>query len=444
MHSAREVSTMSAKSLYDYSIDDVKGLFFDNVDAVIIVDPEIDTYKTIVRRGMFEKFLSESGIYHDLILDLWFHFNGSAEKVSGDYQIFADYTGIFKDKYSRRLRLALEGEEISHLVQLTVYPIEDNKKYIFILDEFNDNESLQETLTTKKISTIQNSYLFSMYIDLVQNTTSSINVTEISDDVVNYNLSYTDWRMMIVNMIWPEDQEQFLRRTDPEYLKKNFTPGRTSSYDCMMRNLEGNFIWVKLIFSRAKTDSDEDFRFVFMVQDINDKSIELMSTLQEYEQKAITDPLTGIYNHGEIDSQLRNAIAYKNKNNKPVSAMMIDLDHFKKINDNYGHSVGDNTLKQVAKILKEFAERENAAAGRWGGEEFVVVLRDVGGELLFEKAEALRKIVEEFEFPDICHITCSIGITEIKDDDDFTEAFNRLDKALYTSKESGRNLVTKL
>ncbi|MBO7449549.1 MAG: GGDEF domain-containing protein [Clostridiales bacterium] len=435
---------MSAKSLYDYSIDDVKGLFFDNVDAVIIVDPEIDTYKTIIRRGMFERFLKESGIYHDLILDLWFHFNGSNEKVSGDYQIFADYTGIFKDKYSRRLRLALEGEEISHLVQLTVYPIEDKKKYIFILDEFNDNESLQETLTTTKISTIQNSYLFSMYIDLVQNTTSSINVTEISDDVVNYNLSYTEWRMMIVNMFWPEDQEQFLRRTDPEYLKKNFTPGRTSSYDCMMRNLEGNFIWVKLIFSRAKTDSDEDFRFVFMVQDINDKSMELMSTLQEYEQKAITDPLTGIYNHGEIDSQLRNAIAYKNKSNKPVSVMMLDLDHFKNVNDTYGHSVGDNTLKCIAKILKDYAERENAIAGRWGGEEFVVVLRDVDGDMAAEKAEALRKIVEEFEFPDICHITCSIGITEINDNDDFTEAFNRLDKALYTSKENGRNLVTKL
>ena len=128
---------MSTKSLYDYSIDDVKGLFFDNVDAVIIVDPEIDTYKTIIRRGMFERFLKESGIYHDLILDLWFHFNGSNEKVSGEYQIFADYTGIFKNKYSRRLRLALEGEETSHLVQLTVYPIENNSKYTRSCNHFD-------------------------------------------------------------------------------------------------------------------------------------------------------------------------------------------------------------------------------------------------------------------------------------------------------------------
>jgi hypothetical protein len=342
---------MKNKDLYEFTANDVNDVMIENVGAIIVVDPAIDAYKTIVRHGMFETFLSESGIYHDLILDLWFHFNDSNEQVAGDYQIFADNTGVFKNKYSRRLKLYLEGDEEPHLVQLTIYPFDNASKYIFLLDEFIDHESLQESLTTKKINTIQNSYLFSMYIDLVQDTTSSINVTEISEDVVNYNLKYSDWRMMIVNMIWPEDQEQFLRRTDPEYLKKNFTPGRTSSYDCMMRNLEGKFIWVKLIFSRAKTYNEEDYRFVFMVQDINDTSTELMSTLQKYEEKALKDPLTGVYNHGEIEIQLNNAIAYCQKNEAPVSIMMLDLDHFKDVNDNYGHSVGDTTLKLFAMIL---------------------------------------------------------------------------------------------
>nr|MCR5286651.1 GGDEF domain-containing protein [Saccharofermentans sp.] len=86
---------MLKKDLYDFNVNDVTGLLLENVDAVIVVDPAIDTYKTIVRRGMFETFLKESGIYHDLILDLWFHFSDSGEKVSGDYQIFADNTGIF-------------------------------------------------------------------------------------------------------------------------------------------------------------------------------------------------------------------------------------------------------------------------------------------------------------------------------------------------------------
>ena len=310
------------------------------------------------------------------------------------------------------------------------------------MDEFNDNESLQESLTTKKINTIQNTYLFSMYIDLVADTTSSINVTEISDDVVNYNLKYSDWRMMIVNMIWPEDQEQFLRRTDPEYLKKNFTPGRTSSYDCMMRNLEGKFIWVKLIFSRAQTFNEDDYRFVFMVQDINDNSMELISTLQKYEEKAIKDPLTNVYNHGEIESQLNSALTYRQKGDNVVSFMMIDLDHFKSVNDNYGHSVGDTTLKHFANLMREFAAEKKIMAGRWGGEEFVIVCRDVNGSKACELAEEFRKRVEEYQFPEIFHITCSIGVTEIKKEDDFTEAFNRLDKAMYESKHNGRNMVT--
>ena len=435
---------MIGKSLYDYTVNDVSGLFYKNVDAVVIVDPSIDAYKSVVRRGMFETFLKESGIYHDLILDLWFHFNESNEKVTGEYQIFADNTGVFKSKYSRRLKLVLEDEKKPHLVQLTVYPVEDATKYIFILDEFDDNESLQESLTTKKINTIQNTYLFSMYIDLVADTTSSINVTEISDDVVNYNLKYSDWRMMIVNMIWPEDQDQFLRRTDPEYLKKNFTPGRTSSYDCMMRNLEGKFIWVKLIFSRAQTYNDDDYRFVFMVQDINDKSMELMSTLQKYEEKAIKDPLTGVMNHGEIETQLNNALARRQSNDQPVSVMMLDLDHFKQVNDNYGHAVGDVTLKHFAKILMDIATEEKALVGRWGGEEFVIVCRDKNADAARLLAEKIRESIAEYQFPDIYHLTCSIGVTELHPEDDFTKAFNRLDNAMYASKQSGRNKVTLL
>ena len=435
---------MEDKNLYDYNVNDISKLLLDTVDAIVVVDPEIDAYKSIIRHGMFERFLQDEGIYHDLILDLWFHFNESNEKIDGEYQIFADKTGIFNTKYSRRLKIVLEGEENPRLVQLTVYPIADGKKYLFAMDEFVDKESLQESLTSKKINTIQGSYLFSMYIDLVEDTTSSINVSEISDDVVNYNLKYSDWRMMIVNMIWPEDQEEFLRRTDPEYLKANFTPGRTSSYDCMMRNLEGKFIWVKLIFSRAQTFNEDDYRYVFMVQDNHEHSMEILSTLQEYEEKAIRDPLTSVFNHGEIEKQLNSAITHCQKDGASVSLMMLDLDLFKEVNDNYGHAVGDTTLKQFAALLKEYAAEHKVMAGRWGGEEFVVVCRDRDAAVTNGMAEEFRKIVESHEFPGVCHITCSIGVTQLKPEDDFDGAFDRLDKAMYESKNSGRNKVTLL
>ena len=230
---------MAAKDFKDYSINDIPALILDNVDSVIIVDSNTDSYRALKRVGIFENYIEEIGTYHDLIVKLWFHIDETNAEVTEDYHVFIDSTGKFTGKYSRRIKIHLEGSEKPSIAQMTVYPFENNEYYLFILDELNEEEVVQEVETTKKISTIQNSYLFSMYIDLAQDTTSSINITEISDNVVNSQLKYSDWRMMIVNMFMPEDQEQFIRRTDPEYLKKNFTPGKTSSYDCLMRNLEG-------------------------------------------------------------------------------------------------------------------------------------------------------------------------------------------------------------
>ena len=87
------------------------------------------------------------------------------------------------------------------------------------MDELYD-EYVQDYMTSGKLNTtIQNTFLFSMYVDLNKDTVNSISVTEVSEDVINADLKYTDWRLMIVNMIWPEDKEQFLKITDPDYLK---------------------------------------------------------------------------------------------------------------------------------------------------------------------------------------------------------------------------------
>ncbi len=433
---------MKGKALADYTIEDVSALLRENVDAVFVADSDLNEYKSIVRKGMFEQFMDESGSYHDLIEKLWFHFGDTNERITEDYHVFVSSYGEFKGKYSRRLRIKLEGSDQLHMVQMYVYPLANPKLYLFIMDELGDNEYEEEYSTAKKVNTIQNTYLFSMYIDIVHDTTSSISISEISDDTVNASIKYSEWRMMIVNMIWPEDQEQFLRRTDPDYLKKNFTPGRTSSFDCMMRNLEGKYIWVKLIFSRAETSNEDDYRFVFMVQNIHENSIELLSTLKKYEKLALTDPLTGIFNHGGIETEIYNAINIRSKTEEPVSLMMLDIDFFKKVNDTYGHAVGDMTLKQFTAIIKEEMSKEKAAVGRWGGEEFVVVCYGKNGNDLYDMAEELRTKIEKHEFPEIGQVTCSIGVTEMKAGEEFKELFERLDKAMYASKENGRNMVT--
>ncbi|MBO4679433.1 MAG: GGDEF domain-containing protein, partial [Lachnospiraceae bacterium] len=343
----------------------------------------------------------------------------------------------------RRLKLFKDGSTDPTIVQLNVYPLKQSGFYIFTMDELAD-EYKQEFLTRGKVNTIQSTYLFSMYVDLNENTINSISVSEVSDETVNGTMKYTDWRLMIVNMIWPEDKDRFLSLTDPEYLRANLEPGRTTSIDCQMANLEGKFIWVKLIFSRARTINEDDFRFVFMVQDINDDSLELLATLKKYEEQATYDSLTGLLNRATTKAQICNAIEKVKEEGRPLSLMMLDLDFFKDVNDKYGHFAGDATLKRFASILMSEMEGLDAAVGRWGGEEFIIACPGKTLDFIKEKAEHLRKAVEDSPFVDVGHITCSIGVTEVNKTDSFEDAFERVDKALYASKEGGRNRVTVL
>ncbi len=433
---------MVNKSLDEYNEKDLLLLLNETVDAIVMVDTKTNTYRAISRKGIFEDLLDESGDYSDLIEKLWFHFGDSGEDVVDDYKAFISYYGQFRGKYSRRVKVFPKGSTAPSVIQMNVYPIADIDKYIFVMDALDDEEYIEEFMTTKKVKTIQSTYLFSMFVDLIKDTTSSISVTEISDDTVKSTISYSQWRLMTVNMISPDSQDQFLKFTDPDFLKENLTPGNSTSFDCMMKNLEGTFIWVKLIFSRAQTISDEDFRFVFMVQDINDDVMERMATIKKYESLAFKDPLTGLLNHGGIETEIQKGIDVFRKNGEPVALIMIDLDNFKSINDTYGHAVGDETLKKLAELLKNYENGQDVFVGRWGGEEFVIILKGATNEEVSVFAEKIRKTVADTDFGEAGHITCSIGISKLGTNDIFETVFDRMDKAMYYSKKTGKNKVT--
>lgn len=430
---------MDSSRIEALSADDAIAFFKDNVGALAIIDGKADTYKTVIRRGIFSNIIADGGSYHDLIEKLWFHFHKSSESVIEDYHVFIPAAGTFTGKYSRRVMLSVM--DVLHVVQMSIYPLSEKDMYLFILDELDDNQYIDEVMTDRKINTIQNTYLFSMYIDLEKDTISSISITEISDEVMNQHIKYSEWRMMIVNMINPDDQALFLERSSPEYLKANFTPGRTSSFDCLMKNLGGDFIWVKLIFSRVATNNPDDYRFVYMVQDIHENAVELMDMLKKYEDLASKDPLTSLYNHGRIETEINNAVIKLGKCGGNVSMLMLDIDFFKSINDTFGHAVGDSALKYFTKLVSEYVEGENTFVGRWGGEEFIVVCYDTEKEEAVKIAEGLRQKIAGSPIPQVGNITCSIGVTSIVPNDSSSAAFERVDRALYEAKESGRNCV---
>ena len=426
--------------LSEMTLEKAIDFFKDNVGALVIADSKTDSYKSVVRRGIFNKLVAETGgKYRELLEKLWYHLSKTSDTVSEKYQSFVMTSGSFAGKYSRKVEVMVD--DIACVVQVSIYPLKEKETYLFILDELDDSQSMDETLTTQKVKTFQNTYLFSMYIDLVKDTIHGISVTELSDDVINQELKYTQWRMMIVNAINKDYQEQFLEWSDPDYLKEKFDPGQTASFDCLMTNLEGNEIWVKLIFSRVGTSNPDDYRYIYMVQNINEEAQDLRNTLAQYADRASKDPLTSIYNHGRMETEITNAIKDKVNNGQIVSIMIMDIDFFKHVNDNYGHAVGDDTLKHFAALLSDYLDNNNGVVGRWGGEEFVAVCYGADREKAAAIAEDIRQKVAAENFAVVGNITCSIGVTTLNTSDDFERAYRRMDNALYEAKSSGRNCV---
>ncbi len=159
---------------------------------------------------------------------------------------------------------------------------------------------------------------------------------------------------------------------------------------------------------------------------------------------SITDGLTGLYVHrhfqARLDEEMRRAERYK----EPLALLMIDIDFFKKYNDNFGHLAGDAVLKRVASLLKEGLESADFAA-RYGGEEFVAILPKQDKAQAAAKAEAIRRAVEAdaFKFEDqVAKVTVSIGFACFPEDAMIKKGLiDRADLALYKAKNGGRNRV---
>jgi len=176
-----------------------------------------------------------------------------------------------------------------------------------------------------------------------------------------------------------------------------------------------------------------------------DKAV-LLSELEaknaQLAELAQTDPLTGIANRGHIEHFLADEVERARRFGHPLAVGMLDVDHFKRINDGFGHPFGDRVIREVARILAETV-RQVDKVGRYGGEEFLMVLPDTelqGAQIL---AERVRALIEAAGFdPEGYRGTVSIGVAEWRADVPSWEALvSRADKALYEAKEMGRNRV---
>lgn len=167
--------------------------------------------------------------------------------------------------------------------------------------------------------------------------------------------------------------------------------------------------------------------------------------LMKYEQESTTDFLTGLNNVRQFDAVWNTLINNATEKNEKLSLLIIDIDHFKHVNDTYGHPVGDKILKELGKILKDIS-RSFDIVSRNGGEEFSVILPDCQHDQAVNLAERIRSKVESHDFhvssTDIINITISIGVATYPDKiTDATQIFGVADDYLYKAKRTGRNKV---
>lgn len=174
---------------------------------------------------------------------------------------------------------------------------------------------------------------------------------------------------------------------------------------------------------------NEESRYVVIFNDI--------STMQ---MRTMTDVLTGVPNRLHFTMVYQHAINMARRGEKPLGLIFFDIDHFKNVNDHYGHLIGDSVLKQIATLVRQRIRKSDIIA-RWGGEEFVLLLPDSDLDEAIKVAQVLRKAIDEEDFENVGNITCSFGVAALDGNEDAEHLLNRADELLYEAKANGRNRV---
>jgi len=191
----------------------------------------------------------------------------------------------------------------------------------------------------------------------------------------------------------------------------------------------------------AENEHTESFSILAEQLSLELKKISLYEKVQEL---AITDGLTGVYVRRHFIERLDEEVARSKRYNLGLSLLMIDLDHFKRCNDTYGHLVGDIVLKEITKIMKEYV-RQVDLIGRYGGEEFVIALPDTDKKSAINIADRIRSSVEKHKFrayDETISMTISTGVASFPENgEDVVTLIDSADQALYKAKQEGRNKV---
>ena len=192
----------------------------------------------------------------------------------------------------------------------------------------------------------------------------------------------------------------------------------------------------KYIYASARDITEKRLKEMDLMQ----LAVKLQKKNESLETLAVTDELTGLYNRHFIDFRIKEEMENSDCHDKPLSLIILDLDHFKHVNDKWGHPIGDEVLKHSAQLTKKSIRKSDILA-RIGGEEFVVLMPNTGIHDALVVAEKIRQQMQNIPYSITGRVTASFGVAEKRKNESFNNWYKRTDEALYRAKKGGRNLV---
>jgi diguanylate cyclase (GGDEF)-like protein/PAS domain S-box-containing protein len=318
--------------------------------------------------------------------------------------------------------------KIPYFVKWSIVPIKDENEEILGYISF-------QKIIEKRGLELKQDKLLSSIVDISKNL---ILVTDLEGFIIYINQSFSEKlgykKEELVgrhSRILKSDvqDKKFYRRMWQSILSK----GKFSDV-FISRKKDGTLFYDKKDISTITDDDGNPLYYVSISRDIT-KQMEKEKQLQS---QVYTDTLTKLYNRRKYTEVVQQKLEDFEKNSKVFSLILADIDHFKSVNDTYGHDKGDQLLREFAQLLEENL-RQDDYIFRWGGEEFAILVDTVGTSATL-LANKIRKTIEETTLAEL-KITASFGVSEFQNGMDIEKLFNTVDQALYEAKQTGRNKV---
>ncbi len=252
--------------------------------CLIIVNNKTKQYECLESDEVFKTILADSGSIDELYKTLFLNNKNNGMEDKAGYRQFEDLSVFQRDQY--RVSLSFVADNKDHIYELVQSRINDDEMAIFIMEQsyFFDHSTIEK----EKADTIQEAYLFSMIVNLSDDSCINPNTTEVRSDRQDFmDIKYSDWRLMISNMFKEQDRILFLRASSPENIINTLETKPRFNIDLQMMNLQGEYVWSRLNFARMKNFSRENPRFLYTVYDISEDMNQLLR--QEGITKAVEE-----------------------------------------------------------------------------------------------------------------------------------------------------------